>query len=649
MTEQPGFNGAAVVSFESRLADLMVDDILRNGGRPVSGPSLREVPLTDHAEVFSFAEKLFAGKVDVLLCTTGVGTRILLEALASRAEPHRVTESLSRLTVIARGPKPARVLKEWNIPVTIMVPEPSTWVEVIEALDVNHRGVGLKGRAVAVQEYGEPNERLVQALREKGARVIQVSIYRWALPEDKAPLMNAVRQVVEGKVQVALFTNSVQVDYLMRFASEEGVEPLLKQALKRVVVASIGPLTTDALVRQGVAVDHEASHPKMGVLVEEAAQRSAELIRDKKEGISRTVTRVRPLPPDFSPQDSAAARMNSPFLQACRREPSSVTPVWIMRQAGRYLEEYRRIRQKVSFMELCKTPELAAEVTLLAAERLRVDAAILFSDILLIVEPMGFSLEYGSEGGPSITGRVTTADEVDRLSEIEPAESLAFVFDAVRLIRNSLDARLPLIGFAGAPFTLAAYALEGGGSKSFLQTKRFMYNDPGAWHALLRKISRGLVKYLNAQIGAGADAIQLFDSWVGCLGPADYRQFVLPHTKSVIDGLKPGVPVIHFGTGTAAFLKEMREAGGDVIGVDSRIELDQAWEIIGHDRGIQGNLDSALLCADRGLIRDRVKRILEQAAGRPGHIFNLGHGILPQTPQENAVALVEYVHEFSHR
>jgi uroporphyrinogen decarboxylase len=226
---------------------------------------------------------------------------------------------------------------------------------------------------------------------------------------------------------------------------------------------------------------------------------------------------------------------------------------------------------------------------------------------------------------------------------------LSFVFEAVRLIRQSLDPNIPLIGFAGAPFTLASYLIEGGTSKTFLKTKRLMLTDAGAWHALMEKLSRGLIKYLNGQIEAGADLVQLFDSWVGCLSPEDYRQFVLPHSRAVIRGLTPGVPVIHFGTGTAAFLRQMRDAGGDVIGVDFRIALDQAWKAIGYDVGIQGNLDPAVLCASRDVIRARVKQILEQAGGRSGHIFNLGHGVLPQTPVEHVIGLIEDVHELGRR
>jgi uroporphyrinogen decarboxylase len=334
-------------------------------------------------------------------------------------------------------------------------------------------------------------------------------------------------------------------------------------------------------------------------------------------------------------------------MRACRREPVPYTPIWLMRQAGRYMREYREVRARTSFLELCKTPSLAAEVTVTAAERLGVDAAIIFADILLIVEPMGIELEFARGEGPEIHNPVRAPSDVDRLREVEEVESLEFVFEAIRQTRRALRGDLPLIGFSGAPFTLASYIVEGGGSRNYVYTKSLMYNDSGAWHAMLALISRALVKYLNAQIAAGAQAVQLFDSWVGCLSPDDYREYVLPHTQSVIKNITPGTPVIHFGTGTSALLQLMREAGGDVIGIDWRIRLDEAWQRIGYDVAVMGNLDPVILFANQTHLRAQAMGILEQASGRPGHIFNLGHGILPETPVENVIALVEAVHELS--
>src|SRR5215204_1807346 len=339
---------------------------------------------------------------------------------------------------------------------------------------------------------------------------------------------------------------------------------------------------------------------------------------------------------------------DSPFMRACRREQVPHTPVWLMRQAGRYMKEYRDVRAKYSFLEMCKQPAVASEVTVYAAHRLGVDAAIIFADILLIIEPMGLELEFAKGEGPVIHNPVRTAADVERVREVEDVSALDYVYEAVRITRRELKPNIPLIGFCGAPFTLASYICEGGGSKNYINTKRLMYTDPGAWHALMSRIARALSQYLNAQIEAGAQAVQIFDSWVGALSPDDYREYVLPHTREVIRGVTPGVPVIHFGTGTATLLELMREAGGDVIGLDWRVRLDEGWRRIGHDVAVMGNLDPVVLFAKQAVLREQAKKILEQAGGRAGHIFNLGHGILPETPVENVIALVEMVHELSH-
>ncbi len=313
------------------------------------------------------------------------------------------------------------------------------------------------------------------------------------------------------------------------------------------------------------------------------------------------------------------------------------------------MAEYRALRERVPFLELCKTPDLAAQVTLEAVERLGVDAAILFSDILLIIEPMGVGLEFSAGDGPVIHRPVRSEKDIDALQKVSPQESVPFVFETVRKIRSSLPSHVPLIGFSGAPFTLASYLIEGGASRQYLETKRLMYQDPEAWNALMAHLVRAITAYVNGQITAGAQAIQLFDSWVGCLAPQDYRAFLLPHMQALIQGLTPGVPIIHFGTGTAGLLELLAEAGGEVIGVDWRIDLDTAWQRIGEDRAVQGNLDPLALFAPLDTLRQQVQRILGQTRGRSGHIFNLGHGILPQTSVDQVIALVDMVHEISSR
>jgi uroporphyrinogen decarboxylase len=338
------------------------------------------------------------------------------------------------------------------------------------------------------------------------------------------------------------------------------------------------------------------------------------------------------------------------FLRACRREPTDCTPVWIMRQAGRYLPEYRALRANHGFLELCKTPELAAQVTLMPIERFPVDAAILFADILLILEPMGVGLEFAKGDGPVIHRPVRSRADVDGLARVPATEALGYVLDTVRLVRERLAGRVPLIGFAGAPFTLASYVIEGGGSRQYRHTKTLMYAEPDAWHRLMERLSEAVVDYARAQVAAGAQAVQLFDSWVGCLGPDDYRTYVQPHMRETFRALADtGVPVIHFGTGTAALLELMREAGGDVIGIDWHVDLADAWKRVGYDVAVQGNLDPLVLFAPPDEIRRRVARVLEAAAGRPGHIFNLGHGVLPETPEAHVAALIDAVHSLSAR
>lgn len=346
---------------------------------------------------------------------------------------------------------------------------------------------------------------------------------------------------------------------------------------------------------------------------------------------------------------SAPAWENSLMMRAARREPCHRTPVWLMRQAGRYMAEYRAVRAKTTFLELCKNPPLSAEVMCTAVDRLQVDAAIIFSDLLPILEPMGLDLEFAAGEGPVIHNPVRDAADVDRVRELDDVSPLSYVMDTVAATRAAIDERLPVIGFAGAPFTLASYAIEGGSSRNYLHAKSMMLNDPGAWDALLAKLARAVARYLNAQIEAGAQIVQIFDSWVGCLGPDDYRRYVLPHSKAIIDSIHPGTPVIHFATGNPALLPVLREAGGDVIGIDWRVRLDDAWQTVGHDKAVQGNLDPAVLLTTPDEIRRHVQNVLDQADGRPGHIFNLGHGVHKQTPVENAIALVEAVKELSAR
>ncbi len=316
-----------------------------------------------------------------------------------------------------------------------------------------------------------------------------------------------------------------------------------------------------------------------------------------------------------------------------------------MRQAGRYMSEYRQIRQKYSLLEICRQPELAAQVTLQPINKLEVDAAILFSDLLLPLEPMGLTFEFVQGEGPVIHSPIRTENDVKRLSTFDPSDGLGHVLKTIDILRKDLKDRVPLIGFAGAPFTLASYAIEGGPSKTYAKTKTLMYSDPATWHRLCETFAVNVTEYLLAQIEAGVQAVQLFDSWVGALNASDYREFILPHTQRILSTVTAkGVPVLHFGTNTSDLLEIMSEAGGDVIGVDWRIPIDHAWKLIGNNKAIQGNLDPTLLLGPPERMLASARDILQKIHGRPGHIFNLGHGILPETPVENVQELARYVH-----
>jgi uroporphyrinogen decarboxylase len=336
--------------------------------------------------------------------------------------------------------------------------------------------------------------------------------------------------------------------------------------------------------------------------------------------------------------------VNDRFLRACRREPVDATPVWFMRQAGRYMADYRALRKRYTLLEICREPELAVAVTLQPVDVIDVDAAILFSDLLIPFTPLGLEFDFVKGEGPSIHYPIRRAADVDRLRRFEPREDLSHVLETIRILRRELRDRVPLIGFGGAPFTLAAYAIEGGPSTSYMQTKTFMYSQPEAWHRLCGRFAEVIAEYMVAQVEAGAQAIQIFDSWAGALGRNDYREFALPHTRRIFDRLRlTGVPTVHFGVGTAAILEDLAEAGGDVIGIDWRQPIDEAWARL-PERGVQGNLDPMLLLGPRERMLAATDDVLRRVDRRVGHIFNLGHGVLPPTPLEHVQELAQYVH-----
>lgn len=603
--------------------------IERSGGTPLVSPSMREVPVDEPANAIDFAHRLMSGQIDIVLLMTGVGTRQLVAQVERHVDRQRFLGALSDVTTIVRGPKPFAALKELSIEPTIRVPEPNTWREVLTTIDER---LPVANQTVALQEYGKPNASLVAGLEARGATVRTIKVYNYDFPEDTKPLEANIRALCAGQVDVVMFTSAHQVVNLLRMAAKLELGGALESALKRVVVASIGPTTSEMLHECDIPVAIEPESSKMGALVLAVAQRAPALLRG-----GQPVVRTAATAPEKHPsQDSL-------FMRACRREPTERTPIWLMRQAGRYMQEYRDVRARTTFLDLCKNPRQCAEVMLTAVDRLQVDAAIIFSDLLPMLEPMGWHLEFAVGEGPIIHNPVRERADLERIRELESPGELEFVMETVRQTRAGLSDDTPVIGFAGAPFTLASYAIEGGASRHYLHTKRLMYTDEGAWNELLGRLARSIACYLNGQIAAGAQAVQLFDSWVGCLGPDDYRRYVLPHVREIARLLTPGIPLIHFATGNPALLPLLAEAGGTVIGIDWRIRLDQAWQTVGYDRAVQGNLDPTVLLGPVNEIRRQAHEVLAQAAGRPGHIFNLGHGVLPQTPVENVLELIETV------
>ncbi len=647
-TNRSNFEGLRIGSLESRRSVEIKRMIERAGGEAFVSPSMREAALPDNRSAIEFAHRILAGQVDAMLLLTGVGVRMFLEQVERHVGRDRLIDALSDVPTIVRGPKPTAVFRELGITPTHRAPAPNTWREILSTLDTEFPVANL---TIGLQEYGETNPSLIAGLEARGATVDRIEVYRWELPEDCTPLEENAKRIAAGELDVLLLTSAQQLNHLLQVSNQLGIEQEVRDGFHDVVIASIGPTTSERLRNLDLPVDMEASAGTMGRLVDEAAGQSKSL-KARKYQVQAIVKGLPPV--NAAARESRREQLRqatagqpwaeSDFLRACRQEPVKRTPVWLMRQAGRYMAEYRAVREKVGFLELCKNPALCSEVMCTAVDFLGVDAAIIFSDLLPILEPMGMELEFAKGDGPVIHNPVRESIDVDRVIDLQSVESLHYVFETVTKTRADLPSWMPLIGFAGAPFTLASYAIEGGGSRNYLHTKTLMQRDEGAWRALMQRFARSVTRYLNAQIAAGAQAVQLFDSWVGCLGPDDYRRYVLPYTKELIEGIHPDAVVIHFGAGNPELLPLIAEAGGDVIGIDWRTRLDTAWQKVGYDRSVQGNLDPLSLLADQETLTTRAGEILNSVSGRPGHIFNLGHGIVPQTPPENAKALVEFVH-----
>lgn len=659
--DDANFDGLSVASLESRRAADMQRMIERFGGKAHVSPSMREVPIEPNREAIDFAYRLMTGHVHVVILMTGVGFRYLLRAIERHLDQRRFLDSLSDIVTICRGPKPAAAMREFGLTPTHRVPEPNTWRELLQTIDSE---VSIANQVIGLQEYGITNASLVAGLEARGATVEPVRVYGWEFPEETGPLQDNVRAIASGQRDMLLLTSAHQVVNLLRMAERMNMVEELRDGLRRTVIASIGPTTSQMLEECDIHVDMEPSHPKMGHLVTEAAGQGNRFVRSKKRifasiagnasnrdeaaeahGLANT-SQANQLAKNNSMQHPSD---NSLFIKACRGESTKRTPIWMMRQAGRYMAEYREVRAKQSFLELCANPNLCSEVMCTAVDRLGVDAAIIFSDLLPLLVPLGFDLEFVAGDGPVIHNPVREADDLNRVRDLDDPQSLDFVYETVRQTRQDLPDDIPLIGFAGSPFTLASYAIEGGGSRQYTHTKKLMRCEPAAWSALMEKLSISVTIYLNHQIAAGAQCVQLFDSWAGCLSKQDYIEHVLPWMKQIISGITPGVPVINFATGNPELLPLLRGDKRTVVGVDWRIPLDQAWKRIGHDCSVQGNLDPSYLLATPDVIRKAAGDLLDSVDKRSGHIFNLGHGVLKETPVENAIELVKAVKELSLR
>ncbi|MEQ1829106.1 MAG: uroporphyrinogen decarboxylase [Pirellula sp.] len=637
----PSLNGLRIAGLESRRRDDFARLIERFGGIPFVSPSMRELPIEKNAEAVDFAYRVITGEIGAVIFLTGVGFRQLIAAIEPHVDKQRFLNALSDIPTLARGPKPVAAMREYGLQPTHRAPEPNTWREVLQTIDQH---LPISNLTVGLQEYGITNHSLIGGLEARGAKVTTVRVYQWDLPEDTQPLEDNILALVQNERDCLLFTSGHQAVNLMRIAAALDCDDALRAAFKLMVIGSIGPTTSEMLQHLEIPVDFEPEHSKMGHLVQAAAEKCHRILKAKRFRIGSASVLNTPVP--NSPIDPL---QDSCFMRACYRQPTDVTPIWLMRQAGRYMAEYRAVRERVSFLELCKNPAMCAEVMVTAVEKLGVDAAIIFSDLLPILEPMGFELEFTAGDGPVIHNPIRVPKDIDRVLALQSMDALQFVPDTVKATRASLPPKIPIIGFSGSPFTLASYMIEGGGSRNYIHTKTLMFTDPVAWKELMNRLVDSIALYLNSQIAAGAQCVQLFDSWAGCLSPNEYRTRILPHMHQLLESIVPGVPVINFATGNPMLTSLLRGDHRTVVGLDWRVQLDVGWDMAGSDRAVQGNLDPTVLFSDIDTIRDQAHYVLTQAAGRPGHIFNLGHGILPGTPVDHVIALVDMVHEMTDR
>ena len=582
-----------------------------------------------------FVGELLTGGIDSVLLMTAHGANSLIEKAACTTDRARFLNALQDCQLVSGSSATTQALKEAGLEPNLAKSSLSDWRKTLlwleSSIDLSHKRIAIES---TLQDSG-----VIAGLESRGARVRLINAHPsfqtvdgLKFPMSQSPLDSNEPEclIVDSPTSAKILCNTLVADRLTN------------ETFDNQIVVAVGAATADLIVQNGIEVDLSTdSNPESAV---KQLDSNFKVLTEKNQKSMMNMSG-----PNAPSDDTNAPWYDSPFMKACRGEPTEVTPVWMMRQAGRYMQEYRDVRANVSFLDLCANPQLCSEVMCTAVSRLGVDVAIIFSDLLPILVPMGCDLEFVKGDGPVIHNPVRSAADIDRIKPLESNAELQFVMDTVTQTRADLPADMPLIGFSGAPFTLASYMIEGGSSRNYAHAKALMFSDRGAWNELMQRLTDSIIIYLKGQVDAGAQCVQLFDSWAGCLNVQHYREYSLPFVQQIIESMPKEVPVINFGTGNPALLPLYADTAASVIGIDWRVRLDEAWEIVGHDRAVQGNLDPTILLTDPSTIRKHVKDVLDQAAGRPGHIFNLGHGILPQTPVDNAIALVDAVHELSQR
>jgi len=601
----------------------------------------------DPAPAFSnLLSDINTGAIDIMIFRTAAGVAQFMEKLR-HYDQNRTLNSLADIQIIAASLHATEEIRSRGLTPHVAVDGDSSWRKVLSIIDHNYvatarSGSPLATRQVALEDCADWFS-LSSGLEARGARVRPMELIPQLKDVPKSTVQEFFEQLEAKTFEAFWFQSAVDVKIFLRLSKQFGRARLTDHLLDHQIVISGSAAATEILTDHGWPIDVACDQASVSASLNHVTTRLPTL-RTRKLNSIKSMSG-----PSSSSNDPNAPWYNSPFMKACRGEPTDVTPIWMMRQAGRYMAEYREVRANVSFLDLCANSQLCSEVMCTAVNRLGVDAAIIFSDLLPILVPMGCDLEFVKGDGPVIHNPVRTTADIDRIKPLDSNAELEFVMETVRLTRQDLPADMPLIGFAGAPFTLASYMIEGGASRNYAATKTMMHGDSGAWDQLMQHLVQSISIYLNGQIEAGAQCVQLFDSWAGCLSFEDYRTHVHPHVQKIIASLPSDVPVINFATGNPALLPLLADTRASVIGIDWRTRLDDAWQTVGHDRAVQGNLDPTVLLTNPTEIRRQAKIVLDQAAGRPGHIFNLGHGILPMTDVDNAIALVDAVHELSQR